>query len=72
MRWILIQYEDFELNVNLLKTLRKFLEVDVRQAGFVMEAECIEKNISIKVRYKLLRVQWPCIGLALHCVDTFF
>ncbi|KAG0066113.1 hypothetical protein BGZ89_007599 [Linnemannia elongata] len=48
MRWILIQYEDFELNVNLLKTLRKFLEVDVRQAGFVMEAECIEKNISIK------------------------
>ncbi|KAK3830769.1 MAG: ras guanine nucleotide exchange factor domain-containing protein [Linnemannia elongata] len=48
MRWILIQYEDFELNANLLKTLRKFLEVDVRQAGFVMEAECIEKNISIK------------------------
>ncbi|KAF9908440.1 hypothetical protein EC991_009793 [Linnemannia zychae] len=47
-RWILIQYEDFELNANLLKTLRKFLEVDVRQAGFIMESECIEKNISIK------------------------
>lgn len=57
MRWILIQYEDFELNANLLKTLRKFLEVDVRKAGFVMEAECIEKNISIKVRYRLLRGQ---------------
>ncbi|KAF8935464.1 hypothetical protein BGZ47_009922, partial [Haplosporangium gracile] len=48
MRWIQIQYEDFELNANLLKTLRKFLEIDIRQAGFVMEAECIEKNISIK------------------------
>ncbi|KAG0279316.1 hypothetical protein BGZ95_001618 [Linnemannia exigua] len=47
-RWILIQYEDFELNANLLKTLKMFLEVDVRQAGFVMESECIEKNISIK------------------------
>ncbi|KAF9122402.1 hypothetical protein BGW39_009772, partial [Mortierella sp. 14UC] len=47
-RWILIQYEDFELNANLLKSLKKFLEVDVRQAGFVMESECIEKNISIK------------------------
>ncbi|KAG0372297.1 hypothetical protein BGX24_000440, partial [Mortierella sp. AD032] len=47
-RWILIQYEDFELNANLLKTMKKFLEVDVRQTGFVMESECIEKNISIK------------------------
>ncbi|KAF9543040.1 hypothetical protein EC957_001324 [Mortierella hygrophila] len=48
MRWIQIQYEDFELNANLLKSLRKFLKVDVRQAGFVMEAECIDKSISIK------------------------
>ncbi|KAF9088187.1 hypothetical protein BGX23_007580 [Mortierella sp. AD031] len=47
-RWITIQYEDFELNPNLLKTLKKFLEVDVRESGFVMEAECIEKNVSIK------------------------
>ncbi|KAG0213942.1 hypothetical protein BGX28_003120 [Mortierella sp. GBA30] len=47
-RWIQIQYEDFELNANLLKTLKKFLEVDVRMSGFVMEAECIEKNMSLK------------------------
>ncbi|KAG0330845.1 hypothetical protein BG000_011408 [Podila horticola] len=47
-RWIQIQYEDFELNPNLLKTLKKFLEVDVRMSGFAMEGECIEKNISIK------------------------
>ncbi len=48
-RWIQIQYEDFELNQNLLKTMKKFLEVDVRTCGFVMEAEFIEKNISQKV-----------------------
>ncbi|KAF9985239.1 hypothetical protein BGZ75_003222 [Mortierella antarctica] len=44
-RWIQIQYEDFELNPSLLKTMKKFLEVDVRTCGFVMEAEFIEKNI---------------------------
>lgn len=48
-RWIQIQYEDFELNPNLLKALKNFLEVDVRMSGFAMEGECIEKNISIKV-----------------------
>lgn len=48
-RWIQIQYEDFELNPNLLKALKRFLEVDVRMSGFAMEGECIEKNISIKV-----------------------
>lgn len=47
-RWIQIQYEDFELNPNLLKALKRFLEVDVRISGFAMEGECIEKNISIK------------------------
>ncbi|KAG0084493.1 hypothetical protein BGZ92_009833, partial [Podila epicladia] len=47
-RWIQIQYEDFELNPNLLKALKNFLEVDVRMSGFAMEGECIEKNISIK------------------------
>ncbi|KAG0025623.1 hypothetical protein BGZ82_009919 [Podila clonocystis] len=47
-RWIQIQYEDFELNPNLLKALKKFLEVDVRMSGFALEGECIEKNISIK------------------------
>ncbi|KAF9933171.1 hypothetical protein FBU30_006337 [Linnemannia zychae] len=47
-RWVKIQYEDFELNASLLKTLKKFLEVDVRNGGFVMEAESIEKNVSIK------------------------
>ncbi|KAF9415896.1 hypothetical protein BGZ94_010363 [Podila epigama] len=47
-RWIQIQYEDFELNSNLLKTLKRFLETDVRQSGFAMEGEFIEKNISIK------------------------
>jgi len=48
-RWIQIQYEDFELNPNLLKALKRFLEVDVRMSGFALEGECIEKNISIKV-----------------------
>ncbi|KAF9955189.1 hypothetical protein BGZ70_010327 [Mortierella alpina] len=47
-RWILIQYEDFELNPSLLKTLKRFLEVDVRTCGFIMEAESIEKYISLK------------------------
>ncbi|KAG0266652.1 hypothetical protein BG011_001499 [Mortierella polycephala] len=47
-RWIQIQYEDFELNPNLLKTLKNFLENSVRRSGFKMEAECIEKNISVK------------------------
>ncbi|KAG0055799.1 hypothetical protein BGZ83_007379 [Gryganskiella cystojenkinii] len=47
-RWIQIQYEDFELNPILLKTLRRFLEVDVRSAGFAMEAEYIERKISIR------------------------
>ncbi|KAF9180685.1 hypothetical protein BGZ50_006044 [Haplosporangium sp. Z 11] len=47
-RWIQIQYEDFELNSNLLKTLKNFLEKNVRLSGFKMEAECIEKNISVK------------------------
>ncbi|KAF8957304.1 hypothetical protein BGZ46_002209, partial [Entomortierella lignicola] len=49
-RWIQIQFEDFELNQNLLKTLKSFLEVDVRKCGFVIEADCIEKNISIRSR----------------------
>lgn len=48
-RWIQIQYEDFELNHSLLKTMKKFLEVDVRMCGFVMEAEYIERNINQKV-----------------------
>ncbi|KAG0229563.1 hypothetical protein BGW41_002989 [Actinomortierella wolfii] len=47
-RWIQLQYEDFELNANLLKTLKRFLEHDVRMAGYVIEAECIEQSISIK------------------------
>ncbi|KAF9163847.1 hypothetical protein DFQ26_002072 [Actinomortierella ambigua] len=47
-KWIQVQYEDFELNANLLKTLKRFLENDVRMAGFVIEAECIEQSISIK------------------------
>ncbi|CAO3575160.1 unnamed protein product [Mortierella alpina] len=47
-RWIQIQYEDFELNPSLLKTMKRFLEVDVRTCGFVMEAESIEKYISAK------------------------
>ncbi|KAF9174083.1 hypothetical protein BGX21_000941 [Mortierella sp. AD011] len=45
-----IQFEDFELNQELLKTLRKFLEGDVRKCGFVIEADCIEKNINIRSR----------------------
>ncbi|KAF9114355.1 hypothetical protein BGX27_011096 [Mortierella sp. AM989] len=49
-RWIQIQYEDFELNQELLKTLKKFLEVDVRKCGFMIEADCIEMNISIRSR----------------------
>ena len=49
-RWIQIQYEDFELNPSLLRTMKRFLEVDVRTCGFVMEAEYIEKNMSLKVR----------------------
>ncbi|KAF9354030.1 hypothetical protein BGX26_008204 [Mortierella sp. AD094] len=49
-RWIQIQFEDFELNPELLKTLRKFLEAEVRKCGFMIEADCIEKNISIRSR----------------------
>ncbi|KAG0340499.1 hypothetical protein BG004_006385 [Podila humilis] len=47
-RWIQVQYEDFELNQNLLKSLKRFLEVDVKNSGFAIEGECIEKNIAIK------------------------
>ncbi|KAF9955177.1 hypothetical protein BGZ72_003949 [Mortierella alpina] len=47
-KWIQIQYEDFELNPSLLRTMKRFLEVDVRTCGFVMEAEYIEKNMSLK------------------------
>ena len=49
-RWVQIQYEDFELNPALLKTLKSFLEFDVRATGFRMEAECIEQNIFARVR----------------------
>ncbi|KAF9578654.1 hypothetical protein BGW38_005445 [Lunasporangiospora selenospora] len=49
-RWIQLQYEDFELNPNLLKTVKKFLEVDVRRCGFANEAEYIQENISIKTK----------------------
>ncbi|GJJ69597.1 hypothetical protein EMPS_01944 [Entomortierella parvispora] len=44
-RWVQIQYEDFELNQSLLKTLKSFLEFDVRAAGFRLEAEFIEQNL---------------------------
>ncbi|ORZ12497.1 hypothetical protein BCR41DRAFT_356180 [Lobosporangium transversale] len=47
-RWIQLQYEDFERNPNLLKTLKKFLEVDVRMGGFVKEAGYIEERINIR------------------------
>ncbi|KAI1316458.1 hypothetical protein EDD11_009948 [Mortierella claussenii] len=46
IKWIQVQYEDFELNPNLLKTLKQFLEIDVRKSGFVKEAGYIEEEIS--------------------------
>ncbi|KAG0352578.1 hypothetical protein BGZ54_002682, partial [Gamsiella multidivaricata] len=48
LRWIQIQFEDFELNPCLLQTLKKFLEVDARQGGFIVEAEDIEENITMR------------------------
>jgi len=48
-RWIKIQFEDFELNSNLLKTLKKFLEVDAHQGGFAFEAGCILEEVNIRV-----------------------
>ncbi|KAK3812948.1 MAG: ras guanine nucleotide exchange factor domain-containing protein [Benniella sp.] len=47
-RWIKIQFEDFELNSNLLKTLKKFLEVDAHQGGFAFEAGCILEEVNIR------------------------
>ncbi|KAF9438887.1 hypothetical protein BGZ76_003573 [Entomortierella beljakovae] len=49
-RWIQIQFEDFEVDQDRLKKLKEFLEIDVRNNGFMIEADCIEKNISIRSR----------------------
>ncbi|KAG0239117.1 hypothetical protein BGX31_003023, partial [Mortierella sp. GBA43] len=47
-RWIKIQFEDFDLNPNLLKTLKRFLEADAHQGGFAFEAGCILEAVNIR------------------------